>query len=740
MKNSFSILVVLLLIALSSTAFSIDPQLVWKIDGQAAIPLSYTISNDGNTLYIQYNIRKGEIKTLNIYIWDIPGNKLIDSIPADLEFYGMVVSDDQKYLACMNIYSNWTSVFDINSRKHLRDDKANTNSLDNPGIFSFCKITGKSIYAVYEYSYKKVQVFDFETGNKLKDIDCEGSDNFRINFSDDGKLLCAMNNKDTTINIYSLTDGSLIRKIKVPNTFEQVCFAKNKPYIVVNYSNNKTNNNKKIQVYDYNSGELIKEFDSKIETNYSIFLDDDENIITGFLKSSYLQIYNLKTGHQSVYNGNYRGNLLENYGFGNKFCIVKYEGDFEIINFDDSTTVFKIETKTNDNHLKCRTAKITPDGKNIVTADMDNGTIFIRDLLTGSVVKKFDIQTNAISLDFTADSKLMITDDNNSNIKLWNIEDISNPVFVKNFQLISSQRASISADGLKIIAGGLGSVISLIDVETGKITYLDTVLSDIRSISFSSDKQKIICCTKWNLIVMEYDNTQQTYIRKATIQADSSKDQYSGGITNVSFSKDGKFITVAASDYRVRVYSADNYKFIRAFKPPTGQTQSGRTNKAIIFENNEYLFIADGIPGLRIYNNKIGNLIWSELFSIQGDIIGADITQDDKYLFTAINDGTMVLYDLNGPNSIEEKLISNNDKLNIFPNPARDYIEISSINPTLKRGVNEGSDIQIFDMLGIVLSTAGGGIKGGGRIDISNLSPGIYFIKIGNRAAKFVKM
>jgi hypothetical protein len=43
-------------------------------------------------------------------------------------------------------------------------------------------------------------------------------------------------------------------------------------------------------------------------------------------------------------------------------------------------------------------------------------------------------------------------------------------------------------------------------------------------------------------------------------------------------------------------------------------------------------------------------------------------------------------------------------------------------------------------MLGINVSPAGGGIKEGGIINITNLAPGIYFIKIGNKIVKFVKM
>jgi len=79
----------------------------------------------------------------------------------------------------------------------------------------------------------------------------------------------------------------------------------------------------------------------------------------------------------------------------------------------------------------------------------------------------------------------------------------------------------------------------------------------------------------------------------------------------------------------------------------------------------------------------------------------------------------------------------------IYPNPASDYIEISisAFNPTVNRRVEGVVDkIQIFNTLGIdltpTLSINGDGV----RIDVSKLPAGVYFVKIGDKVEKFLKM
>jgi hypothetical protein len=90
---------------------------------------------------------------------------------------------------------------------------------------------------------------------------------------------------------------------------------------------------------------------------------------------------------------------------------------------------------------------------------------------------------------------------------------------------------------------------------------------------------------------------------------------------------------------------------------------------------------------------------------------------------------------------VSVKQFENN--IRISPNPATDYIELSASSVILSKAKNP--DIYIFDLLGIEQSTPNltptlSEGEGAVRLDVSSLSPGVYFVRVGDVVRKFVKM
>ena len=119
----------------------------------------------------------------------------------------------------------------------------------------------------------------------------------------------------------------------------------------------------------------------------------------------------------------------------------------------------------------------------------------------------------------------------------------------------------------------------------------------------------------------------------------------------------------------------------------------------------------------------------------------------DKYLFVGSVGGTMyraLLQDLIDGTDVQE--FSQTSGALLFPNPATDFITIDLSNVILR--VNpwvEGQEIRIFDIFGErVLSTPSLRAtpqKGNFEIDVSILTPGIYFLKLNNQPpVKFIKL
>jgi PKD repeat protein len=173
-------------------------------------------------------------------------------------------------------------------------------------------------------------------------------------------------------------------------------------------------------------------------------------------------------------------------------------------------------------------------------------------------------------------------------------------------------------------------------------------------------------------------------------------------------------------------YSLDNNLSIK----------SNNRFKAINYEITDfYLTSAKELKFLVVENKNIGKVLG---IINPNELIKASLitTIPENEITTDVN--------------ISEDFTKSNN-FTISPNPATDFIEIHNvaINPTIQRGaeerysVDDGSGIQIFDMLGVTVSNPTPTLpasREGVRIDVSYLSTGIYFIKIGNKVEKFVKM
>jgi len=119
----------------------------------------------------------------------------------------------------------------------------------------------------------------------------------------------------------------------------------------------------------------------------------------------------------------------------------------------------------------------------------------------------------------------------------------------------------------------------------------------------------------------------------------------------------------------------------------------------------------------------------------------------DTTIDTKFKNGSLKIKGLCGQAITRIQYLSN-ILIEIFPNPAEDFIEIKTTKSFNSDTTNNNDDetlkIEIFNTMGTQISTqacsANNKATGGLRINISGLPTGIYFIRINNGVYSFVKM
>ncbi|MBX3044818.1 MAG: S8 family serine peptidase [Candidatus Kapabacteria bacterium] len=150
-------------------------------------------------------------------------------------------------------------------------------------------------------------------------------------------------------------------------------------------------------------------------------------------------------------------------------------------------------------------------------------------------------------------------------------------------------------------------------------------------------------------------------------------------------------------------------------------------------ENTDFTILQ---PNLRlvspIQNGQVRIRFSPKSEGLKSGIVTIKSDADNNEIKLNISGNGVLASSINGKNIFSNIIIS--------PNPSSDFITIQFSNIGLQPFAAT-EKVQIFDMLGLEVMSVGIGLDlSTQKIDVSHLPAGVYFIRIGNKIEKFVKM
>jgi WD40 repeat protein len=209
-------------------------------------------------------------------------------------------------------------------------------------------------------------------------------------------------------------------------------------------------------------------------------------------------------------------------------------------------------------------------------------------------------------------------------------------------------------------------------------------------------------------------------------------------------SSNGRYLVYDLSDTIVRIIDYENRTFDSL---KLNWQHKWHTSVCVSPENDKFFIVGvseNGINEFGLFTFNSGNKLYS-FFDSTSSNQGLEASKDSQYVLS-IDNKELRLFRINwNPTVIKEK-----DKeepkfyFTISPNPASDYIEIDINDVILSEAKNLG--MSIYDVLGVEvycsIATPPAPSQEGGktRFDVSHLSPGVYFVRVGDVVSKFIKI
>lgn len=255
-----------------------------------------------------------------------------------------------------------------------------------------------------------------------------------------------------------------------------------------------------------------------------------------------------------------------------------------------------------------------------------------------------------------------------------------------------------------------------------------------RTNSMSEFKNETVETVNSNDILIAKQNTQDTTYLLQDVDRDFENKNYREIISVFDFNNHNQIIAWSKNYYIFR-WNLSDYSLIDSIK-------LDKRYESIAISNDLKYCVAARSNGINIFTFPDFELVHNE--EIQLFNTGSKIQfLPDKRSFLVATNLDIRLFDIAKLTHVEDYDYSNIiGNLSLSPNPAKDFI---NINYNYLGGF-ENSEVviaEIYDLMGVKIQSMPIKIKDliplNHQIDVSNLTTGIYLLKIGEKVEKFVK-
>ena len=407
-----------------------------------------------------------------IRIWDLNSGKALSIIPS--EFDGKIiltVSQDGNYIIS-NAVENKIDIIDLKTGKVIRQFSGHKTSIE---ALKFTNDGNRLISVSHD---KEIKIWDFHTGNLLQKFQSDYSISNFILTSDDKFLISPIST--SKINIWDIENFNLKSSFELKNFWGgtlPIALSTDSEIILT------VNLDKRIDFLDFQTGKPIKRIKAHKDHVSGMRVSPNGKYLATFGEDDRydyrVKIWDFHTGELIKDFKNKRYTLKDIlFTPDSKNLIFQYGTLFNLWNLEKGDFVYdKIPPVEDEYGYNCLTTTVSPDGKYGISA-YRNSTIKIWEIETGKVVRAFVIHISIEQITVSNNFKYLVCSCEDFTVKAW---DYKTGEYIKTFSGHKGRirKIWISNDNRYVASCSYDGTINIWEFETSKLLRTFGTLSRV---------------------------------------------------------------------------------------------------------------------------------------------------------------------------------------------------------------------------------------------------------------------